>query len=382
MKLRQNIRKLDKWLLLAVGILTILGLLGISSATRVNQGNYIELIKQLIFVVVGISVMIGTAVINFSSIDDSLRNILAIVIYGGIIVLLLLVIFVGSDGGGAVRWLKIGPVGIQPSEFAKVGLILVTATGLDMIGEYINHPKYLITALVLFAIPAFLVFAQPNLSTTIILCVVFFIQLFAADLDYRYIIAAVAIGVPLVVGVFFYAKLTVGEDGLLKNYQKKRILALVYPEEYSQTESYQTQKAIQAVGSGKVVGKGLFKGILNKSDYVPEPHTDFILAVIGEEFGFVGTLLILVCYLIIGYRGLELLKSSGDTFIRSTIIGIVSLFMFQSFINIGVVTGVLPNTGVTLPFVSAGGSSYLANAIAIGILLNIDLKMKQGYRFR
>lgn len=251
-----------------------------------------------------------------------------------------------------------------------------------MIGDYINIPAYLLITLGLAAIPIGLVFLEPNLSTTIIMCVVLFVQLFTADLDYRYILIAIAIGIPMVIGVFFYAKLTVGTDGLLKNYQKKRILALVYPEEYKQDEAYQTKMGIQAVGSGRIFGKGLFNGILNKSDYVPEPHTDFILAVIGEEFGFVGTFIILMCYLLIAYRGLMLLHNANDTFIRQTIIGIVTLFLFQTFINIGVVTGLLPNTGVTLPFVSAGGSSYIANMISIGILLNIDLKMKSGYKFR
>lgn len=382
MRISRRIGKLDKWLLLAVGVLTFIGLLGISSATRVNQGEYIELIKQLIFIILGVGVMIGTALINFTSMDDSLRNILAVVVYVLIIFALILVIAIGSSGGGAVRWIKIGPVGIQPSEFAKIGLILVTAAGLDMIGDYINHPLYLIASLVLILIPAGLVFIQPNLSTCIIILTVFFIQLFTQELDYRYILIALGIGIPLIVAVFFYAKLTVGEDGILKNYQKKRILALVYPDEYSQKEAYQTKQAMQAIGSGKIFGKGLFKGILNKSDYVPEPHTDAILAVIGEEFGFIGTFAILMCYLLIAYRGYTLINSTNDTFIKQTVIGIVALFLFQSFVNIGVITGLLPNTGVTLPFVSAGGSSYLANAIAIGILLNIDLKLKEGYRFR
>lgn len=381
-RISRRIGKLDKWLLLAVGVLTFIGLLGISSATRVNQGEYIELIKQLIFIILGVGVMIGTALINFTSMDDSLRNILAVVVYVLIILALILVIAIGSSGGGAVRWIKIGPVGIQPSEFAKIGLILVTAAGLDMIGDYINHPLYLIASLVLILIPAGLVFIQPNLSTCIIILTVFFIQLFTQELDYRYILIALGIGIPLIVAVFFYAKLTVGEDGILKNYQKKRILALVYPDEYSQKEAYQTKQAMQAIGSGKIFGKGLFKGILNKSDYVPEPHTDAILAVIGEEFGFIGTFAILMCYLLIAYRGYTLINSTNDTFIKQTVIGIVALFLFQSFVNIGVITGLLPNTGVTLPFVSAGGSSYLANAIAIGILLNIDLKLKEGYRFR
>lgn len=381
-RISRRIGKLDKWLLLAVGVLTFIGLLGISSATRVNQGEYIELIKQLIFIILGVGVMIGTALINFTSMDDSLRNILAVVVYVLIILALILVIAIGSSGGGAVRWIKIGPVGIQPSEFAKIGLILVTAAGLDMIGDYINHPLYLIASLVLILIPAGLVFIQPNLSTCIIILTVFFIQLFTQELDYRYILIALGIGIPLIVAVFFYAKLTVGEDGILKNYQKKRILALVYPDEYSQKEAYQTKQAMQAIGSGKIFGKGLFKGILNKSDYVPEPHTDAILAVIGEEFGFIGTFAILLCYLLIAYRGYTLINSTNDTFIKQTVIGIVALFLFQSFVNIGVITGLLPNTGVTLPFVSAGGSSYLANAIAIGILLNIDLKLKEGYRFR
>lgn len=382
MRISRRIGKLDKWLLLAVGVLTFIGLLGISSATRVNQGEYIELIKQLIFIILGVGIMIGTALINFTSMDDSLRNILAVVVYVLIILALILVIAIGSSGGGAVRWIKIGPVGIQPSEFAKIGLILVTAAGLDMIGDYINHPLYLIASLVLILIPAGLVFIQPNLSTCIIILTVFFIQLFTQELDYRYILIALGIGIPLIVAVFFYAKLTVGEDGILKNYQKKRILALVYPDEYSQKEAYQTKQAMQAIGSGKIFGKGLFKGILNKSDYVPEPHTDAILAVIGEEFGFIGTFAILMCYLLIAYRGYTLINSTNDTFIKQTVIGIVALFLFQSFVNIGVITGLLPNTGVTLPFVSAGGSSYLANAIAIGILLNIDLKLKEGYRFR
>ena len=382
MKLRKVIIEMDKIMLFAVAVLTFLGLLGISSATHLNQGDYSEVLKQLVYIFLGVGVMIGTTLINFTSIDDSLRNILAVVVYAGIIALLILVIVAGSDGGGAVRWLKIGPVGIQPSEFAKIGLILVTASGLDMIGDYINVPVYLLAALGLIGLPILLIFIQPNLSTAIIIGVVFCVQLYVADLDYRYIIAGLAIAIPLVFGVVFYAKSTADQDDILKRYQKKRILALFYPDEYAQTEAYQTQKSIQAVGSGKLLGKGLFNGILNKSDYVPEPHTDFILAVIGEEFGFIGTFTILMCYLVIAYRGIRMLKNTNDIFIKQVVVGIVTLFLFQTFVNVGVVTGILPNTGVTLPFVSAGGSSYLANMIAIGILLNIDMKMKKGYKFR
>lgn len=381
MQFKRAFKNIDKVMLFAVFTLTVLGLLGISSATQFNIGEYGEVLKQVFFIIIGTGVMLGVTLVNFTSLDENLRNILAVVVYVLTLVALVAVWIpgIGASGGNATRWIRIFGIGIQTSEFAKVALIFVAAVGLSMIEEYINKPLYLIGSLVLIGIPALMIFIQPNLSTAIIVVMVFLVQLFVANLDYRYIIFAVAISVPLFIAFIWYIKDP--NQQLLYPHQRKRILAIIYPDEYSQTEAYQTQKSIQAIGSGKVKGKGLYNGILNKASYVPEPHTDFILAVIGEEFGFIGTMIIILCYVVIGYRGFRLVKGMGDMFVKLLVIGTTTLILLQAFINIGVVTGVLPNTGVTLPFVSAGGSSYVASMMALGILLNIDIKKKQGYRF-
>ncbi len=380
MNIKNKIKEIDKVLLFAVYALTLIGLFAISSATQVNLGYYAELIKQIAFIIIGTGVMLTVAVININGMDEALRQIIAVIIYIGIVVALLAVMFIGSDGGGATRWLQIGPVGIQPSEFAKFGIVFSLASLLSLQHDLINKPAVLLGDLALLGFPILLILKQPNLSTAIIFTMICLIMIFIAGLDYRYIIAAILIGIPLLFGLVFYIKEN-PDTKLLANHQKKRILAMIYPDEYADKEGYQTEKSIQAVGSGQLTGKGMYNGLLNKSKYVPEPYTDFILAVIGEEYGFLGTMFVVTMYIIIIYRGLILLRNTSDMFTTLLVAGVVALFCIQAMINMGVATGMLPNTGVNLPFVSAGGSSYLASMIGIGLLANVGITQKRGYRY-
>lgn len=290
------------------------------------------------------------------------------------IALLLAVRFFGRSSHGAKRWIDLKVFTLQPSELTKIFLILFTAKLIFMYKDKLNTWKFLAVLAILLAIPLALILAQPNLSTTILICLILLTVIFCAGLSYKIIGIALLIIVPVGIAAGIY--ISNPEQELLEEYQWKRIMAFIDPENYDST-AWQQEMSEQAIGSGQLSGKGLNNddpASLNNANYIPEAQTDFIFAIIGEELGFVGSAVAIVLLMWITFECVLAAVRAKDFMARLICCGISAWIAFQSFINIGVATRVLPNTGVPLPFISYGLTSLVSLYIAMGIILNISMK--------
>lgn len=371
MDFRKYVQNLDYWLIGAVCLLTLFGLVCIASATHVNLGESpSNVIKQGVFFCVGIGLMIAA-----SNMDYEYFSQYYIPLYILNILMLLAVLLIGSESKGATRWIAIGPLTIQPSEFAKVIMIFCLAKLITDRQKQLDDLPTLAFLCVALGIPLLLIQKQPALSASLVLLAVFCIELFIAGLDWRLIRTVLIIVVPIVALILFDVSREnpLFTDKVFAEHQFNRILSFVDPSRDANLY-YQTEKSISAIGSGEWTGKGLFQGTLNQLSYLPEPHNDFIFSVIGEEFGFLGCVFVLALLLFIIFRCIVIAISARDTFSRLLASGIAGMFAFQTFVNAGVATGILPNTGMSLPFVSYGGSSMWTNMVAVGLILNIRKK--------
>ena len=368
MDMKKYLQNLDWWLIGAVCLLVAFGLICIASATRVNLGeSYSNVVKQGVFFLIGFGLMVAAANADYEYLSQ-----FYIPFYVLNILLLLAVLVIGTDSKGATRWIAIGPLTIQPSEFSKVIMIFCLAKIITMKQKLLNDFSTLGLLCGVTAIPLILIQKQPALSASLVLVAIFCIELFIAGLDWQFIKTVLIIVVPIVGLILFDVSLEdpFFTDKIFKTHQFNRILSFVDPSRDAGLY-YQTEKSISAIGSGQLTGKGLFHGTLNQLSYLPEPHNDFIFSVIGEEFGFLGCIFVLAVLLFIVFRCIVIAISARDTFSQLIAAGIAGMFAFQTFVNAGVATGILPNTGMSLPFVSYGGSSMWTNMVAVGLILNI-----------
>jgi len=371
MQRRKLFQNLDYWLIGAITILSIFGFIAIASATRVNLGESSTFVtKQMAFFFIGLVLMLIAANVDYEYFSQ-----FYVPIYLFNILLLVLVLLLGSGAKGAVRWIAIGSLTIQPSEFAKVMMLFCLAKLLSLKQKHINNLLFLMLLCILVLIPIVLIQRQPALSASLVIISIFCIQLFTAGISYKLIRNVLIVVVPLVAFVLLDVsqETPLIMDKLLAPHQFNRILSFVDPTRDASLY-YQTEKSISAIGSGQLSGQGLFNGTLNQLSYLPEPHNDFIFSVIGEEFGFIGCIFTLGVLLFIIFRCIVIGISARDTFSQYIIVGIVGMLAFQTFINAGVALGIVPNTGMSLPFVSYGGSSMWTNMVAIGLVLNIRKK--------
>ena len=371
MDMKKYIQNLDWWLVGAVCLLALFGLVCIASATRINLGESpSNVIKQGVLLLIGLVLMVAAANVDYEYFSQ-----FYIPIYILNILLLLAVLFLGTNSNGATRWIAIGPLTIQPSEFAKVIMIFCLAKVITMRQKSVNDLSTILYLCGFTAIPLVLIQKQPALSASLVLVAIFCIELFIAGLDWRIIRNVLVVIVPIVALILFDVSREnpLFTDKIFAQHQFNRILSFVDPSRDASLY-YQTEKSISAIGSGQLTGKGLFPGTLNQLSYLPEPHNALIISVIGEEFGFLGCIFVLAVLLFIVFRCILIAISARDTFSQLLAAGIAGMFAFQPFVNAGVATGILPNTGMSLPFVSYGGSSMWTNMIAIGLMLNIRKK--------
>lgn len=359
-----NFRKYDILLVIMCIAISVIGLVFIGSA----NSDYVE--KQREGLIIGLVFMLIVSFISYSFILKFYW-----LIYAGGIAVLIMVFLFGDSGGGAQRWFEFGGIRFQPSELVKILLILFYAQFIMKHRENLNTFRMIVACVVLFAPIFVLVFKQPDLSTSIMLMAIFAIIMVVAGLSWKVILGAVVVIVPSFVFALRYAM----QDGvdILESYQKKRILAWLYPEEYATSEAYQTLNAITAIGSGQLTGKGVNNNVIasvKNGNFISEAHTDFIFAVVGEETGFAGCCVIIGLLFLIAIECFLVARKAKD--LAGTIIaaGVGGLIGVQTFINIGVVTGVLPNTGLPLPFVSYGQTSLVSLFIGIGLVLNVKLQ--------
>lgn len=344
-------------------VLSVLGIFVIGSAREQYQ------MRQIEGLILGIILLIVFSLIDYSFILNFYW-----IIYILNLLLLLSVIFFGDDSKGAQRWIEIASIRFQPSELAKVLLILFFAQFISKHREDLSTFKVLLELVALFIPPLILVLKQPDLSTSILIFVIFCTLVYIGGLNAKIIIGILAIVIPVIVVLLL---LVIQPDQkIIKSYQQTRILAWLQPDKYSNTEGYQQQNSITAIGSGQLYGKGYKNnevGSVKNGNFISEPQTDFIYAIIGEELGFLGciSVIILNAFLII-----ELLKTGQlAQELSGTLIcaGVAANIGFQTFMNIAVTTGLMPNTGLPLPFISYGSTSMVSLYIGLGIVLNIGL---------
>ena len=362
---------IDKWLVAAVCVLCVFGIICVGSALHVNLGedasNYYS---QMVFFATGLVIMFIVAFFDLDYLSRFDR-----VLYVVNILLLVAVILVGQSSNNAVRWIGFGPVRIQPSEFSKVIMIFCMANFIDKKKDSINNISIVARLCALVIVPVVLVFVQPALSACLVILFIFCVQMFVAELDYRFIGKILIVTVPVVAVIILDSirEDPIFVDLIFKDYMITRIKDLVIQDPSSETY-YQTMKSISAISSGQLTGKGLYQGTLNQLSYLPEPQNDFIFSVIGEEFGFIGCMAVLGLLFFIIVRCIFIAMESRNLKERLIASGVAGMLLFQTFINVGVATGIMPNTGMSLPFVSSGGSSLWTNMAAIGLVLNIDLR--------
>ena len=340
-----------------------LGLLMIYSATQAAGSFGME--RQMIFVAAGLF-----AYLILSNIDyREYSNLIPIV--SVVTLLALAAVFVFEPVNGAQRWIPLGFFKLQPAEFAKVVVIVVLAAQLapsnrDEIGRRNITWTDVFQALAVVAVPGYLILREPDLGTAMVFGFILFVMLFVAGATWRQLVALVSAGGLVVVGAFRF--------GWLEQHQLDRIEALFDPTIDPQGIGYQLRQSKSAIGSGQIFGKGLFQtGTLTDYEYIPEQETDFIFTAVGEQLGFVGGVLVLAAFAVITWRLLLIAANARDRFGALIAIGIAAMVVFHVIVNIGMTIGIMPVTGLPLPFLSSGGSFYLAMAVALGMANSIWL---------
>ena len=353
-----------------VVLLCIIGVMVVGSAKPSVQN------KQIIGIAGGLVVMLIVSLIDYGTILKFRRPIYLLA------VVLLAVIFipgVGDNTGGATRWIQVtSSFKFQPSEFCKILMIIFFAGFFMKYQDQLNTWKTLLLSLILAGIPLLLIVKEPDLSTTIATTMIFITLLFVAGLSYKIVAGVLALGVPVgIIGVVLIMKQALP----LKPYQYKRIMSWRQPSNPAYADdSYQQQNSIIAIGSGQLWGKGLNNSYitsLKNGDFISEPQTDFIFAIVGEELGFIGCLIVIILLLLIVFECILIAKNAKDLGGRLICCGMAALIGFQSFINICVTTGLMPNTGLPLPFVSYGLTSIMSLFIGLGMVLNVGLQARK-----
>lgn len=354
-------------LLISVLALTCLGIMVIGSAKQSVQG------RQIIGLAIGLIALAVVSMIDYVWILN-----LQWILYGLTIAMLLAVRFFGKDVNGATRWIDFGFTTFQPSELAKILLVLFFAKYIMNHEDEITKPVTIIKAVLLMAVPCFLIYKQPDLSTTISIVLVFCVMMYVGGLGYKFIGIFLLITVPA--AVILLSLIVHSDIDILQGYQETRILAWLQPEKYSSDEAYQQNNSIMAIGSGRLTGKGLNNNTttsVKNGNFILEPQTDFIFAIVGEELGFVGCCIVIGLLLLIVIQCMRIGMRAPDTGGRIICCGVAAQIGIQSFINISVATGLFPNTGIPLPFVSYGMSSLVSMFIGIGLVLNVGLQQKK-----
>lgn len=317
--------------------------------------------KQIIFAVLGFIVMLVFMNIKFAALKRVAAFFLLMAIGS-----LILVLLIGEDIKGATRWIKIGPVGVQPTEFFKLAIIIYLSYMINKMGEKLGDFKNgLLPLLIIVSIPTLLILRQPDFGSSLLLLSVSGILLLVGGAKIKHFLVIIAGLVPICIYLV-----------TSKSYRLERITAFMNPWEDSSDTGYQLIQSLYAFGNGGFSGVGFGRSI-QKSHYLPEAHTDFIFSIIGEELGFIGVTIFLLVFFVFIIRGLAISVQCKDQFGQLLGIGIVSMMGIQLFLNLGAVTGLLPITGISLPLISYGGSSLLTYMAGIGILLSIS---RENYR--
>jgi rod shape determining protein RodA len=348
-------RDFDWFLLLVALLLSAIGLVEIYSATlNMTAASFFE--RQLVWVGVGVVVLFLVASIDYHALAERVPF-----IYGGTIVVLAAVLLFGRTVSGHQSWFRVGSLGLQPSELAKLVVVIALARFFAGLPRRYLGPRQMLTAVAIGGLPLLLVALQPDLGTAMTFAPILALGLFVRGIRPS-AIAAGALGALLMLVPAWY---------LLEDYQKDRILVFMQPETDPLGSGYQVIQSKIAIGAGGLWGTGLFEGSQNQGGFLPTRHTDFIFSVIAEELGFVGVTVTLALLLALVARALAIAMKPRDTLGTFIVVGVVGMFVFHILVNVGMVVGFMPITGIPLPFLSYGGSSVVTAFAALGLVVSV-----------
>ena len=366
-------RHVDLTLVLSTVSICALGVLMVFSATRHRLGGgttttyYME--RQFVFALLGVGLMVLVAVVDYRR----LRDLSAVAYVAMLLILAAVVSPLGRNSKGAQAWFQVGSYELQPSEISKIVLIVVLASYIgarssagerSAVGRL--HLRRFLVILVLAGLPVGLIMLQPDLGTALVFGAILFTVLVVAGAKGRHLAVLGMAAVVVVAAVLHF--------GVLKRFQQDRLTVFLDPTQKVQGPGFNLNQSKIAIGSGGIQGKGLFKGTQTNLAYVPEQHTDFIFTAVGEELGFVGSALLLVLFALVLWRTWRTAALASDATGSLLCIGVLAMFMFQLFENVGMTMGIMPITGIPLPFMSYGGSALISYFIAVGLVANVHMR--------
>ncbi|HZK43350.1 MAG TPA: stage V sporulation protein E [Syntrophomonadaceae bacterium] len=343
-------------ILIGIGLVMVFSSSAVTANVRYDDAYYFFK-KQLIWSMIGLIAMIVIMKINYLRLKGFALPLMVITI----VCLILVITPLGTDVKGASRWLGVGILSFMPSELAKIAMVMFLARTLEVnLSKIKTITGGILPYLVLLLIVAGLIMKQPDLGTAFAISGTVFFMLMAAGAKWSHLGLIALTGIGGIAGIIAVAP-----------YRMERFIAFINPWKYASDEGFQTIQSLYALGSGGLFGMGLGRS-RQKFFYLPEQHTDFIFAILGEELGFIGAFFVIALFLLLAWRGFKIAINAPDTFGSLLATGLTVMITFQAIINIGVVSGALPVTGITLPFISYGGNSLLFTMIAVGLLLNIS----------
>lgn len=335
------------------------GIIIIYSATHNYANPSLYVTKQVVALMIGLVFSIGIVCFDYRRL-----KVASPFIYGFILFSLLIVFFMGEVGGSS-RWIPLGIINYQPSEYAKLVMVLVLA---NVLSENKSEPEALRSFVIpiLWSIPVMLlIFMQPDLGTSLVLAAILLSLLFLAGVRMRYWFGLIGAGiVAFSIGIW---------ANIFKEYQVKRLFAFFHQGTDASTSGYQLVQSKIAIGSGQLLGKGLTHGTQTNLNFTPEHHTDFIFSVVGEELGLIGAIILIAGFCFLLWRCLMVANNSRDLYGTYISMGVITMFAFQVVVNIGMAIGIMPITGIPLPFISYGGSNLIVSLMAIALLVNVNM---------
>ena len=354
--------KYDKVLFTATLLLVFASIVMVYSASALvalerYQQPYLFVTRQVMWTVLGLALLALAMRVDYRT----YRNDTFVWALLGLVTVMLIAVLFSAPINGTRRWFGLGGLGVQPSELAKIACVFFTALILERRMHRIDELSYsMLPIAIVVGVLGGLILLEPDFGTAISLVLIVVAMVFAAGLNYRYIVGTVLVALPAIYVVLVSAP-----------YRRRRLLAFWDPWADPLGDGFQIIQSLIAVGTGGLFGRGLMEGV-QKLFYLPEPHTDFIFAVIGEELGLIGATGVLACFCLIAWRGLRISLRAQDSFGSFVALGITSMIVVQAFVNMSVVLGLMPTKGIPLPLVSAGGSSLLVSLLGTGVLLNIS----------
>lgn len=369
----KRLRFIDRPFIFTLLALITLGLVVLSSASSgISSDPLFYLKKQVFFVVMGL-----VAAVFLIRYDYGHLRRYSWILYGLSILLLILVLVAGEEIRGTTGWISLGPLpAVQPAEFTKIMLILWFADFLQNRKGQLDELKPILICLALMAVPFLLIMAQPDMGTALVYIAVTFVMMYAAGANPR-LLTFLVVGGMVLVTVLLLLHFYLGMPLPIADYQLQRLAVFLDP--YNDGKGgrgagWHTIQSLIAIGSGGLTGQGLYHGTQVQLNYLPDHHTDFIYAVIGEELGFIGAIAVIILYGILILRAIYISYHSKELYGTLLVIGITAMWLFHIFESIGMSIGIMPITGIPLPFLSYGGSSMLTNLIAAGLILSVNIR--------